>query len=391
MLSTCSDRQRTSTGLTETSIRSLAILNYEQVSRLNGIMDEMAYIHGRGNFPTLEVRLCDLVAMVRKKLCAVDCPVNVSVEQSTTWWPVDDDTDNMSFQVQNVRMNGGAASYVLTTDTQPYNDLDLIFNFSLLDDKDFDRIKLIVLKTLVELLPEGVNRTRMTPSIIKEAYVSKMVKVNNDTDRWSLITLGTLPGQHNVELKFVDKMKRPFEFSVDSFQIVLDSLLLFNECTTRASVNKNFYPTVLAESVYGDFNEALYHLLNKLIVTRNPEEIRGGGLLKFCNLLLRNFTFNCDCKSIMQLKRYMCSRFFIDFSDIKQLRSRLVNYLANHFCAPQDKLLKYYYLKVLKQVIKESTVNFMVHEREQTLRVIAELLLLLKFERVMFQSSHQQL
>jgi len=79
----------------------------------------------------------------------------------------------------------------------------------------------------------------MSQCALKEAYVSKMVKVC-EGDRWSLIALGN--GQpsssHNkgrscsVELKFVDVMRRQYEFSVDSFQIVLDSLMLFYKCST---------------------------------------------------------------------------------------------------------------------------------------------------------------
>lgn len=46
----------------------LAVLSYEQVRRLHDLMDEVVCVHGRGNFPTLEVRLKDLVNVVRSKL-----------------------------------------------------------------------------------------------------------------------------------------------------------------------------------------------------------------------------------------------------------------------------------------------------------------------------------
>jgi hypothetical protein len=78
----------------------------------------------------------------------------------------------------------------------------------------------------------------MSPCALKEAYVSKMVKVC-EGDRWSLISLGNYPSANSnnskgrscsVELKFVDTMRRQYEFSVDSFQIVLDSLMLFYKC-----------------------------------------------------------------------------------------------------------------------------------------------------------------
>lgn len=170
------------------------------------------------------------------------------------------------------------------------------------------------------MLPDGVSRKRISTCSLKEAYVSKMVKVshsppglpqvvqtpffqvNNPSDsgdRWSLISLGCQRGR-GVELKFVDRMRRQFEFSVDSFQIVLDSLLLFYRCAAPTDddivhvarappISENFYPTVVGESVFGDFREAMLHLQKRLISTRRPEEIRGGGLLKYCTLLVKNY------------------------------------------------------------------------------------------------------
>lgn len=251
----------------------------------------------------------------------------------------------------------------------------------------YDRVKTAVLDSLLELLPPGVSRKRMSSCSLKEAYVSKMVKVN-DTDRWSLITLGNNRAK-TVELKFVNNMKRQYEFSVDSFHIMLDTLFLFYECSARCSVNgentstspsmsigDNFYPTVVGESMYGDFHEALYHLQKKLIATRNPEEIRGGGLLKYCNLLCKNYRPAVP-EEVKNMERYMCSRFFIDFSDINQQLSKLENYLYNHFVGrandPGNERLKYEYLMILYQVVDESTVCLMGHERRLTLALIEDM------------------
>lgn len=219
--------------------------------------------------------------------------------------------------------------------------------------------------------------------VYKQAYVSKMVKVNAEGDCWSLISLGNSRGHKNVELKFVDSMKRPFEFSVDSFQIMLDSLLLFYECS-ELPISENFYPTVVGESVYGDFQEALYHLQKKLIATRNPEEIRGGGLLKYCHLLVRKYR-PAFPEKIKMLERYMCSRFFIDFPDINQQKSKLENYLWNHFIGPEEESLKYQYLLLLRNVVDDSTVCLMGHERRQTLGLIDELAY-----QVLIFSGHQK-
>lgn len=326
---------------TEKNELRYAVLTYEQVKRLDQVMNEIVPLHGRGNFPTLEIRLRDLVKHVRSQL------------------------QKDGVNVRDLRLNGGAASYILASEKTPYNDLDLIFLVDLSNPRNFDKIKTAVLDSLLDFLPEGVKR--MSSCSLKEAYVHKMVKVT-DSDRWSLISLSNKCGR-NVELKFVDKMRRQFEFSVDSFQIVLDSLLLFYDCA-EMPMTETFYPTVIGDSVYGDFSEAMYHLQKKLIATRNPEEIRGGGLLKYCNLLVRDYVAE-DADQIKTLERYMCSRFFIDFGDITQQRIKLENYLATHFIG--DDHCKYDYLMILHQVVDESTVCLMGYERRQTLALIEEL------------------
>ncbi|XP_045494021.1 terminal nucleotidyltransferase 5C isoform X1 [Colias croceus] len=330
-----------------------AVLSYEQVRRLNDVMDEVVAIHGRGNFPTLHIRLRELVAGVRARLEAAQTEGGAGIT------------------VRDVRLNGGAASHVLTDHPQPFSDIDLIFTAELPTARHCDRVKAAVLGHLSTLLPAATPRRRATPAGLKEAYVSKMVRVNSDGDRWSLISLGNSRGHKSVELKFVDTMRRQFEFSVDSFQIALDSLLAFHECA-QLPIGENFYPTVVGESVYGDFHEALWHLSEKLIATRQPEEIRGGGLLKYCALLAKGYRPARPDK-IKTLERYMCSRFFIDFPELGQQRAKLEAYLRNHFVGREEEALKHRYLTLLHGVVRESTVCLMGHERRQTLALIEAL------------------
>lgn len=180
------------------------------------------------------------------------------------------------------------------------------------------------------------NWTRLLrdESIIKQ-YIQKMVRIHKPSsktaDSWSLFTLGyrTADGGKTVDVKFVDRMQRPFEFTVDSFQIVLDSLMTFYE-TSRQTMDEHFYPTVVAESVAGSFAEALSHLKGRLIATPRPEEIRGGGLLKYCKLLVDGYRPSSHI-DVLSMERYMCSRFFIDFPDIVSQHQRLTYYLTNHF------------------------------------------------------------
>ncbi|KAK1797502.1 hypothetical protein P4O66_000760 [Electrophorus voltai] len=292
---------------------SCSVLTWDQVSRLNEVLTEAVPVHGRGNFPTLEVRLKDIVRLVRNRL------------------------EQRGIKVKDVRLNGSTASHVLVKDVGwSYKDLD------------------------------GVNKEKIGAVTLKEAYVQKLVKVYTEQDRWSLISLSNNDGR-NVELKFVDSIRRQFEFSVDSFQIILDSLLSYYDFSENP-MSRLFHPTVVGESVYGDFAAALHHLRNKLIATTRPEEIRGGGLLKYCNLLVRDFR-PTDQDEFKALERYMCSRFFIDFPDIVEQQRKLDAYLQSHFVGEEKS--KYDYLMILRRVVNESTVCLMGHERRQTLNLIS--------------------
>ncbi|KAK3519284.1 hypothetical protein QTP70_023120 [Hemibagrus guttatus] len=332
----------------ETKHSSFCMLNWEQVKRLDTVLTESIPIHGRWSFPTLQMKPWDIVKAVRHRMA------------------------KQNICVREVLLNGSAASHVLHEDNGlGYKDLDLIFCTKLKDELDFQTVKNIVLDALLDFLPAIVNKTKITRLTLKEAYVQKMVKVCNDSDRWSLISLSNNSGK-NVELKFVDSLRRQFEFSVDSFQIRLDSLLLFYECSLENVMSASFHPSVMAESVYGDFSEALNHLQQRLIVTHNPEEIRGGGLLKYCHLLLRGFHApnlqeKGDYRELLQ--RYMCSRFFIDFPGASEQHRKLESYLQSHFVGQEE--CKFAYLSTLHDVVRESSVCLMNRERCRVLEIIA--------------------
>ncbi|XP_030218345.1 uncharacterized protein LOC115547960 [Gadus morhua] len=176
-------------------------LTVEQVQALDQVLTEVLPIYGRGNFPTLEVRAKDMIRGVRERLA------------------------ERSIVVRDVRLNGASASHVMLRDNGlGRRDLDIVFGVDVPRQEDFQVIKEVVLGVLRDLLPCGVNRRKITWLTMKEAYVQKMVKVFNEHDRWSLIALSNNRSQ-TVGLRFVSSLRRQFEFSVDSFQIILDRML----------------------------------------------------------------------------------------------------------------------------------------------------------------------
>lgn len=335
------------------------------------VIAEETEINGRGNFPTLTVSLRELIEEVSRR---------ISIEGLT---------------VSAVKINGGVAGHIVASAPAPFNDIDLIFDVDLSNPENFEVVKGAVLDALLTFLPAGTNKTKIDRQTLKDAYVRKLVKVN-EGDRWSLISLNNDCGR-SIELKFVDKMRRQFEFSVDSFQIQLDSLLEFlneqelaeeteeklpdtpdtddnlSEASSRGrltAVSRNFYPSVTVESLFGDYRVALLHLNEKLIDTWQPEEIRGGGLLKYCNLLVRGYRPAVP-RRLRDMERYMCSRFFIDFSEVRQQQHKLRAYLENHFRA--DLQSKHEYLLLLYRIVNESTICLMSHERRLTLEMIDQM------------------
>uniref|UniRef100_A0A3Q3KJF4 polynucleotide adenylyltransferase n=1 Tax=Monopterus albus TaxID=43700 RepID=A0A3Q3KJF4_MONAL len=319
-------------------------LTLEQVQALDKVLTEVIPIHGRGNFPTLQVRAKDIIHAVKDRLVERD------------------------IQVKDIRLNGATASHVLVRDNGLGNrDVDIIFGVELPRQEDFQVIKEVVLGSLRDLLPCGVNRRKITCLTMKEAYVQKMVKVFNEHDKWSLISLSNNRAK-TLGLRFVSSLRRQFEFSVDSFQIILDRML---DAWVRAAGEATI--TVEAECMFGDFEQAIDHLRHRLIATHSPEEIRGGGLLKYSDLLVKNFRPTSETE-IKSLERYMCSRFFIDFPDVSEQQRKIEAYLHCHFIGSEE-ASKYDYLMTLRRVIDESTVCLMGHERRQTLNMITVLAL----------------
>ncbi|KIH54081.1 hypothetical protein ANCDUO_15774 [Ancylostoma duodenale] len=145
---------------------------------------------------------------------------------------------------KSVKLNGGAASHVASADDFSYADLDLIFPMDVENSDSFDKVREAVFDTIMDMMPSA-NKTKINADTLKDVYIGKMVK-----------------------------------FSVDSFQITLDPLLDdFNAPDAK----------VYIESMFGDVHQAMSHLHERLIDTRRPEEIRGGGLLKYCHLLTRGY------------------------------------------------------------------------------------------------------
>jgi hypothetical protein len=346
-------------------------LYYEQVQRLEKVVCCPLEVVGNGNYPNLRMTVRELMIAVRKRL----------------------ESDGMA--VRDIRINGSAANHIVAggdeEDTQPYNDLDLIFRLDQSvcsepsSDYDLDQIKDSALMALLDFLDPHVSRDRLGPNALSEAYVHKMVKVgpqrggSHVSDRWSLITLCN-PNGPDIEMKFVISMKRQYEFSIDSFQVVVDSFLQFCEIKpNNMDSETGFYPTVFIESAYGDYEAAMKHTRNRLIAMKSPEEVRGGGLLKYCFLLARKYKPAPEW-NYRTAEPYMCSRFFIDFPEIEKQEKQFENYLLNHFSISAVRDLKLTWLTQVRTVVSRASQCVPANRRQNTIQLIEALAARLKWE-----------
>ncbi|GMT31126.1 hypothetical protein PFISCL1PPCAC_22423, partial [Pristionchus fissidentatus] len=334
-------------------------LNKNQMERLQQLLNENVEIDGAGGFPEIILPLRHFVIALKRQLTSA------------------------GLSPLSIKINGGAATAIAASREFAYSDIDLIISADFGEEDSFNKAREALLAVVLDQMPSSTIKSRISAETLTDVYVKKMIKVNGHSgDKWSLFSFNNHLGRC-LEIKFVDSMQRQYEFSVDSFQVLLDPILEDPE-----------KPFALLTSAFRDVDEALVHLEDRLIKTVDPEKIRGGGLLKYCQLLVRGFKA-ADPEECHIMEKYMCSRFFIDFPDLGSQESKLRGYMESHFanhdsasslCGDETdseassnqtthsylavSQAKYDFLIMLYRVISSSTVCLMTHDRRCTLQLI---------------------
>ena len=256
---------------------------------------------------------------------------------------VNSDTENVTQKLSDITIeeNNNTNTNTQTIREITPTDLDIIFEVDLNSHVDYQNVKNSVLQALYEFHPLRQNGS-LSYTALEAAYIPRKKKIwqsQHNGDKWSFLSLHNPEGK-NIDLKFISKIKRPYEFSLDSFHIFLDMPCDFlsdeytppsldSDSDAAHSIPYEFQVTV--ETKYLNLQEALDHLNNKIIETNKPEEIRGGGLLKYCYLLIHGFS-TATIERQRSLERYMCSRFFIDFYiRSPEYEQKIHSYLSVHF------------------------------------------------------------
>lgn len=337
----------------ETSSRGeTRLLNHNQAKALRDVLHQTYTIHPQRTwqhyppYPSLKVHPNELVDQAMSHLIA------------------------SGIAITSVRLNGGAASHILSASKisdRSFNDLDVVF--TLATEKklsEYCRLWEKIRETLMSLIREYVMSAlnQATPAArrhiaecplhhLEHIYVQKLVMVPNprqqselaqNDDCWSLMCFRNDEGR-NVEFKFVNRLKRCYEFPTDSFQIILNEAVLGARDTPgemeadgeqgedEAAEEEGTVAVTQYLSCHHDLDEALKDLRDKRVAVYEPEKIRGGGFLRYIHLCLKGYTLPNpdDQEQIEKNQRLMLTRFIVDFGEPMAMARALDNYMRCHY------------------------------------------------------------
>lgn len=149
-----------------------------------------------------------------------------------------------SIRVESVKLEGSGASHVVHKTAFPtFNDLDIVLHLTSPERSDLTGVRDILFSLLQQQLPEDwMSRAQIWD--VSAALISKMwispPRTSETEDSWALFTLGgTLPCSKAIDLKIVQHIQRPYQFSIDSLRIDLTDLLSHRNQLKRSLPTSN--------------------------------------------------------------------------------------------------------------------------------------------------------
>eukprot|EP00040_Diaphanoeca_grandis_P025265 m.139749 g.139749 ORF g.139749 m.139749 type:complete len:643 (+) comp30076_c0_seq1:606-2534(+) len=131
-------------------------------------------------------------------------------------------TQKENIGIKSINLEGSAAAHVLDDTAFPcYNDLDIVFQLQSQDRVDLCKVRDVVLDTLTQM-DEFAPCDRW--GVLSKMWISPPRRRNTE-DAWAIFTLGSPVSGSSIDLKFVQHLNRPYQFSVDSFYLDVTGLL----------------------------------------------------------------------------------------------------------------------------------------------------------------------
>jgi len=171
--------------------------------------------------------------------------------------------------------------------------------------------------------------------IVIQCSFTLLFCMDHNEDKWSLISLGS--PETTVDIKVVYSCSRMYAFSIDSFEIELDLLLNSAKKITQRKYKQIDYkqPVRLDSSVpvkvhsnYPNFEEALFHLRHRIIMTDNFSTIHHG-LFRYCLELARGYR-SLDNNLVHEWE--LIKHFWEEFGqvDVSVVTKSLAKFVAKH-------------------------------------------------------------
>ena len=234
-----------------------------------------------------------------------------------------------------------------------------------------------LVRTFTRFLPER-QRTVMSEFDVGDVFIAKQFITHSGgqpgagDDAWAVYSLHGANDGPAIDIKFVQTLSRQYQFSADSFQILLDGgqmdARLQHLCGAGANDStpapaKDSTPTYHYRSSYADPAAALQHLSARHIAVSSESDIAhvfGGGLLKYARFLARGWTVAPGVDQ-HKLQRYMCTRFMMDYPYFQLTRfgvpaqlQRVCDFVEMHL--PGHDSLRPLFFTKLEQIITEAAV-----------------------------------
>jgi len=230
-------------------------------------------------------------------------------------------SQNIQVEKDGIRLVGSAATSVIsagvTYDDQEevINDVDI--NIYIEQSFSFFQILQIEEECLGHFVKDQTGHN-LSPRLVCDNYFKEMIRVNTKEESWSLITIGSQ--DTNIDIRFIEKTKRSYAFSTDSFSIILNPILT---CPNVSSC-----PQIIYESDYGDITEVLSHLKLKKLKIKKPEEVRRG-MFRTCLELSKGRTFESEAEETMVCNTF-CQALFEEFPTKEVFEQTLKKFIVKH-------------------------------------------------------------
>eukprot|EP00045_Choanoeca_perplexa_P015420 m.193660 g.193660 ORF g.193660 m.193660 type:complete len:485 (-) comp16982_c0_seq4:1762-3216(-) len=240
--------------------------------------------------------------------------------------------------VEDVRLEGSAATSCFAKEEHGFNDLDIVFHLK--PDGSYSDLTAVRAVLINYLRNKVQGLAEMDEHSIAQSYFAKMFitpRHTQSSDAWALFTINGIMEPHfgtgmtmlpALDLKFVQRVHQPYQFSINSLQIALPDFEALDKDVWLEDMSN-----VHVHCAYGELDDVLTHIDDRVIAVRSDAsvlDIHGGGLLKYAALCSQGYTLS-EHLNRSRLEHFMLQRFLKDFISTPNMQwQRILDYLQTH-------------------------------------------------------------